>query len=267
MPDSDAETYARLGAWIKRQLGIVFAPDQKAQFSERLRRFTTSKGIAPAALLAALERGDPGLTCELAEVMSTNYTFFLREVETFEFLRKHVLPFLPSEEVRLWSAATSSGDEAYTLAMYCLEQFGPQARERIKILGTDLSQKQIQLAEAGRYPQEQLSLVDNTRRALWFTPVEQGRQYEVKPALRELCTFRRLNLTQLPWPFEQRFHVIMLRNVLYYMERPMCVRILESCYDAAAQGAWLFTSITEPMFDLETRWKRVAPAIYRRKGA
>ncbi|MEY4576320.1 MAG: hypothetical protein RL701_1023 [Pseudomonadota bacterium] len=266
MSEHDAAVYASLGTWIRRQLGIVFSADHQTQFVERLRRFTNSKGIGPADLLEALDRGDPVLTSELAEVMSTNYTFFMRETETFEFLRKRVFPELPQGEIRIWSAATSSGDEAYTAAIYSFEHFGPEARTRVKILGTDISQRQIQLAEAGCYPPEQLTLLDATRRALWFNPVDKGRQYQVKPWLRDLCTFRRLNLTQTPWPFEQRFHVILLRNILYYMERPMCQSIFEHCYDVAAPGAWLLTSITEPLLDLETRWERIAHAVYRKQG-
>jgi chemotaxis protein methyltransferase CheR len=84
--------------------------------------------------------------------------------------------------------------------------------------------------------------------------------------LRELCTFRRMNLTQFPWPFENRFHIIFLRNVLYYFERPIRPRILECCYDVSVPGGWLLTSLTEPMLDIKTRWRRVAPAIYQRMG-
>lgn len=264
MSEAHPDIYSQLRLWIKRHLGIVYTADQNQQLVDRLKRFAASKRLTPETLLEALQRGDSALTCELAEVMSTNYTFFMREPETLDFLRDHVLPAYPEGELRIWSAATSSGDEAYSAAICCLERFGPEARQRVKILGTDISQRQIDFAEAGIYPAEQLTRIDATRRTLWFTPIDNGRRFQVRPVVHELCTFRRMNLTQIPWPFERRFQVILLRNVLYYLERPMCQRVLEACYDVTAPGGWLITSITEPIMDIKTRWRRVAPAIYRR---
>ena len=81
---------------------------------------------------------------------------------------------------------------------------------------------------------------------------------------RGIVTFRRLNLTRAPWPFTQRCHVIFLRNVLYYVEREAREQIMASTWDHAEPGAWLITSLTEPLFDVKTRWQAVRPAIYRK---
>lgn len=262
----ESQTFDALAGWVRRQLGIVFSLEQKEQFADRLRTYLGTRQLTPPQLLAGLERGDPVLTRQMAEVVSTNYTFFMRESETFDFMRQKVFPTFPPEQVRIWSAAASSGDEAYTVAMYAHEQFGSETPRRVKILGTDISQRQIDQAESGLYPADQLNLVSAQRKAQWFEPGPDGRRLRVSKPLRELCTFRRMNLTQFPWPFEHPFQLILLRNVLYYLERAMRGRILECCYDVAAPGAWLLTSLTEPMLDMKTRWRRVAPAIYQRMG-
>ena len=71
-------------------------------------------------------------------------------------------------------------------------------------------------------------------------------------------------LTERPWPFEQRFHVTFLRNVLYYFAPPTRRAVVEACFDAAEPGGWLVTSLTEPMLDLVTRWTQVRPGVFRR---
>jgi chemotaxis protein methyltransferase CheR len=146
------QTFDGLAAWVRRQLGIVFSPEQREQFGDRLRTFVNSKELTPESLLASLERGDPTLTRQMAEVVSTNYTFFMRESESFDFMRQNIFPLLPREQVRIWSAAASSGDEAYTTAMHCYEKFGGETPKRVRILGTDISQRQIEQAEAGVIP-------------------------------------------------------------------------------------------------------------------
>ncbi|HEY6882349.1 MAG TPA: CheR family methyltransferase, partial [Polyangiales bacterium] len=157
--DFNSTTFLELAQWVKRQLGIVFSTEQKEQFADRVRSFVSARQLTPESLLAALNQNDHTLSRELAEAVSTNYTFFMRESETFDFMRHNILPHLPEGPHRIWSAAASSGDEAYTVAMHAVEHFGTSAPERIKILGTDISQRQIAIAEAGIYPAEQLSLV------------------------------------------------------------------------------------------------------------
>jgi chemotaxis protein methyltransferase CheR len=87
-------------------------------------------------------------------------------------------------------------------------------------------------------------------------------QFAVVPEVRNMCTVRRLNLTSDTWPFEQKFHLIFLRNVLYYFDPPLRVQILERCYDVTEPGGYLITSLTEPLLDLKTRWKAKGSAIY-----
>lgn len=257
------EALRDIRAWIKRQSGIAFSPDQDAQFADRVAGLCRELKLGPEQLLAKVTQGDKLASQRLIEVASTNYTFFFREPESFAYLTERVLSTLPQGPLRLWSAAASSGDEAYSLAMAVCETLGDAGRARTRILGTDISGRAVQSAEAGVYPRDQLSQLAAARLSRWFSPAEKSQQC-VSDQLKQMCTFRRFNLTQTSWPFEQRFHVIFLRNVLYYFEPRTRKRILEACYDAAEPGAVLITSVTEPMVDVTTRWTAVRPAIFRK---
>lgn len=265
MFDTAVDPLDALERWVRTSFGISYSADQREVFAARVAALCRDHRCDPPALLARLVAGDRGAILRLAEAVSTNHTLFFREEEVFGFVADEILPELPAGPVRVWSAAASSGDEAYTLAIVASERLGPAAAARVKILGTDLSERQVRAAEQGVYPMVQLQRVSPERRKRWFRPAGLG-QYAVVPELRALCTFRRMNLTQRPWPFEQRFHVVFLRNVLYYFDPSTRRALIEACFDATEPGGWLITSLTEPMLDLATRWIPVRPGVLRRGG-
>jgi chemotaxis protein methyltransferase CheR len=252
-----------LREWVQVQLGMSFHGDQRALFVDRTEALCRELSITPEVLLSKLRGGDHALGLRVAERLSTNYTFFRREPEMFEYLRGTILPQLPAGPLRFWSAAASSGDEAYSLAITSFEYWGPDAGQRVRILGTDISDRQVAMAERGLYPREQLSTLDRARLDRWFTPAPRG-QMKVDASLIKMCTFRRLNLAQQSWPFTQRFHLIFLRNVLYYFDQPTRLELLDRCYEAAEPGAYLITSLTEPMLEPTTRWRSVRTAVFRK---
>jgi chemotaxis protein methyltransferase CheR len=252
----------QLRAWVRHHFGIAYGSDQNLVFVDRIEAVCRDTRLSPDALLARLGAGDAAVTRRLAEAVSTNHTFFFREPEVFELLARDIFPRLPAGPLRIWSAAASSGDEAYSLAIAAHERFGQDAYERVRVLGTDLSERQVRLAEAGIYPVYQVG-DPGPARARWFEPAGPGK-VRVAPGLRGMCTFRRLNLMHRPLPFTQRFHVVFLRNVLYYFEPPVRRLLLEACFDATEPGGWLVTSLTESITDLKTRWRPVGSALYRR---
>ena len=257
------EVLVALEAWVRASFGITYTPDQRGLFAARIAGCCRDHGGDPMQLLAQVTSGDRAATRRLAEAVSTNHTLFFREDEVFDYLRAEIVPSLPPGPLRFWSAAASSGDEAYSLAITMLEQLGASASARVRILGTDLSERQVRAAEQAVYPVVQLQRLTAARRARWFRPAGLG-QFTLVPEVRALCTFRRMNLTERPWPFEQRFHVTFLRNVLYYFAPPTRRAVVEACFDAAEPGGWLVTSVTEPMLDLVTRWTQVRPGVFRR---
>jgi chemotaxis protein methyltransferase CheR len=253
-----------LRVWVRRQFGISYANENCDVFTSRVADLCAELGLTAEALLARVAGGDTRCSRRLAEAVSTNHTFFFRERDVFTYFSQTIAPTLSSSgPIRLWSAAASSGEEAYSIAIALAASLGAGALERVRLLGTDISDRQIQAAERGMYSNAQLGETTPAQVGIWFRPAEQG-QLEIAPALKRVCSFRRMNLIQFPWPFEQRFHVIWMRNVLYYFEPPLRARVLEAAFDAAEPGAWLITSLTEPMLDSHTRWTSIKPAIFRK---
>jgi chemotaxis protein methyltransferase CheR len=264
-PTTRDEVLAGIQNWAQRNCGLSFSSEQYAMFEAKIDALCRELRVEPDSILNRLSGGDSDMALRVAEALSTNYTFFRREPEMFEYLTSQIFPKLTDAAIRIWSAATSSGDEAYSIAMAAHEFYGTAALARVRILGTDLSERQVRAAEQGSYPRAQLAQLGDARLQRWFKPVG-GDRMQVESSLKQLCTFRRFNLTQEHWPFENGFHVIFLRNVLYYFEAPLRRRILEKCYDAAAPGAVLITSLTEPMINVQTRWRALRPAVFVREG-
>jgi chemotaxis protein methyltransferase CheR len=262
-PNIDALALRAIRSWVHRNCGISFSSDQDELFAGRIKGLCRDVKLPVVAVLRKIESGDRDITLRVAEAVSTNYTFFFREPEIFNFYTRTVVPSFADAPLRVWSAAASSGDEAYSIAIASYEALGESAYSQVRILGTDISERQVRYAEAGVYPRDQTALIDAKRKERWFRSTPDGKIH-VADAIKRMCMFRRLNLTQHPWPFEQRFQVIFLRNVLYYFEPAVRKRILDACYDAVEPGGYMITSLTEPMIDVSTRFQMVQPAIYRR---
>ena len=262
-PESRAQAVSWLREWSRKHCGIAFSDEQSGVLEVRFESFCREVNLPSDAVQARIAAGDRALTLRLQDTVSTNYTFFFREPETFAFLRERMLPtFGALDSLRIWSAAASTGEEAYSIAILLKECMGADAA-RVRILGTDLSERTLKLAERGVYANTQLGSMSVERRARWFTSAP-GNQYQVRDEVRNMCTFRRLNLLHSSWPFELRFHIVFLRNVLYYFEESVRRSILEACYEAVEPRGFLATSLTEPMVDLRTRWTQVGPAVFQR---
>ncbi len=259
------ESLEAIRTWVSEQLGLHFEHERAPMFGQRLAALGKKLGLTFAQIRAGLDRGERDLAIALAEELSTNHTMFLREPESFALLTETILPSLPTTgELRMWSAAASSGEEAYSIAICASELLGPLAAERVRILGTDISERQIRHAERGVF--ERRSVAEHAPRLLPYFEAVGPARLRVRPEIAAMCVFRRLSLTQERWPFQLRFHVIFLRNVLYYFDAEVRRRVLEACFRAAEPGGWLVTSVTEPMLNTQTSWVRLGPAVLRKPG-
>lgn len=258
-----ATVWVQLHDWVERHSGIVLTAARSESFRIRVEALCQNERATPQQMLQRLERGDARVAMMIADAATTNYTQLFREREAFELLAEQIYPTLDPGPVRIWSAATSTGEEAYSLAIHAAYNLGPAAFGRVKVLGTDLSGRHIEVAEAALYETGRMPDLTPAER-LAFEPVSQS-HWRVRPAYRDMCTFRRLNLLAPHWPFTQAFHIIFCRNVLYYFDAASRHRVLEAMYDVAAPGAWLITSFTDPTTDSPTRWSTVQPGVFRRR--
>ncbi len=267
-PDLDPNAIAAIVEYVYQRYGIVVPPERKEAFSAELGRIQIGAKLGSMAELASRLRqgGSGGLELQLAEAASVNHTSFCREPDVLSYFEEEVLKKMnPSRTHRIWSAAASSGEEAYTIAMMASQHFGPQvARQVVAILGTDINRSCVDQAAGGYYSAARVSGVPADWRQLYFQ--SEGHRHRISESLRNMCLFRRLNLKLKPWPFQAQFDVIFCRNVLYYFDVPQQTDLAQRLYRQLKVGGWLFTSVTEGIRDLGTKFVPVRPGIYRKES-
>ncbi|HEV2214003.1 MAG TPA: protein-glutamate O-methyltransferase CheR, partial [Terracidiphilus sp.] len=201
-------------------------------FDARLAQLLRNRGLSNVTeLICFLRRTpDPSLERAIAEAMTINETSFFRDGRPFELLRSALLPGIvearrPTRTLRFWSAACSTGQEAYSIAMLLREHFSLLAGWTLRIEGTDISSEVIQKAGAGRFRRIEMNRGLPARNIVRFFD-HLGDEWEVKPEIRRLCNFRQANLCMPRLPFAEPFDVIFLRNVMLYFSRETRLALL-----------------------------------------
>lgn len=201
-----------------------------------------------------------GLHRKVLDAMVNNETWFFRDHVPFEALRKVILPELLAERARtrrlhLWSAAASSGQEAYSMAMLINEEFGGLSGWAIEILGTDISAGILARARSGRYSQLEVNRgLPANYLAKYFS--RQGADWVLSPAIRERVQFRELNLAE-PWRDLPKFDVIFMRNVMIYFEVERKREIFGRLLSAVQPDGYLMLGTAESTFGLSESFSRV----------
>lgn len=265
---ADREGHAALRDWLEQRCAIHY-PDHKSDLlRQRLARVQRAYALPDLAELARQVTQAQVHEIQLAvmHAASTNHTYFFRETDVLETFRREVLPGLARRaEIRLWSAACSTGDEVYTLAILIAETLGLDVLRRTQILGTDISAPVIERAESGVFPGRQIEQVPADIRRKYMQPVGIG-QFQIVPEIRNACTFRRMNLKTAPYPFRVPFQAVFCRNVLYYFAHHDQVAVVNAIADVTEPDGWLFTSVTESTRELSPRWRTLASGVSRRTG-
>ncbi len=204
----------------------------------------------------------------LVNRITTNHTFFMREMEHFDYFAKQVLPYLKSatkqKDLRIWSAGCSTGEEPYTLAMIMADYFG---NEKVfwdtSLLATDISVKVLQTAEKGIYPLEVLEKVPPIWKSIYFKKID-NENYQISDSIKQEIVFRIFNLMDERFPFKQKFHVIFCRNVMIYFDYATKMQLIKKFYDMTEPGGYLFIGHSESIDRNETDYQYVMPAVYRK---
>jgi len=218
----------------------------------------------------------PGADEELAnliDAISTNHTFFFREIAHFDYLRKSVVPEMQARsrterwtKFRVWSAACSSGEEPYSIAMTLAEALPAYPWQ---IEATDISHRVLEKAAAGIYSEDTVAkLPRETLRTHFqrgFGPQEGN--YRVKRLLRDRIAFHHLNLLEGEPPFREPFHVIFCRNVMIYFDRPTQEQLVARLASRLIPGGYLFVGHSESLTQARHDLQAVKPAIYRKPPA
>lgn len=257
--------------YIKENYGIHFKEEKKSLVEGRLNRVLAGLNMTSFTEYIDHVKGDK--TGKAASLMldriTTNYTYFMREPEHFNFFKETVLPRLiktvKDKDLRIWSAACSTGEEPYTIAMVIDEFFDPKKIEwDTKILATDISEKALTHARAGIYSIEKIAYLPTKWKEQFFKPLSPV-QCAVAGRIKNEVIFRNVNLMNTVYPFKKKMHVIFCRNVMIYFDAEARDRLIARLYDITEPGGYLFIGHSESLSRNITGYKYVQPAVYRKE--
>lgn len=249
--DSD---YAYLRELVMAQSANLIDPSRNALFNTRLTPIVKMAGATNLEdFISLLKLKKPAhLHRAVAEAMMINETSFFRDLKPFEMLRQVIVPRLIEQRasvrrLRIWSAASSTGQEAYSIAMLLAENFPELARWDVKILGTDISRYVVEYAQAGRYRRLEVNRGLPARMLLKHL-VRDGEEWVVSERVRSMCEFQSLNLCAT-LPKLPEFDLVMLRNVLLYFTQQDRTRLFQGVHGKMAGDGYLVLGNAEQAED------------------
>jgi chemotaxis protein methyltransferase CheR len=266
---TDSE-FKRLRELVHARTGIALSENKRELVYGRLaRRLRKLKLDSFAEYCRLVEGEDGGELQELTNAITTNLTSFFRENYHFDQLAAEALPQIEakrssSRRLRLWSAACSTGEEPYSMAVVLREALAHLPNWDIKLLATDIDSKVVAAASDGVYAAERFKGVPTGRVRQWFRQIPGRPDFlAASDELKALITFRRLNLLEA-WPMKGPFDVIFCRNVVIYFDKATQRKLFDRMADMQEPGGWLFIGHSENLHNVTRRYKLVGRTVYRR---
>jgi len=206
--------------------------------------------------------------------LTTNYTYFMREDAHYKFMVERALPEwtgkIKNNDLRIWSAGCSSGEEAYTAAMVVSEFLGAsKGAWDSKILATDISPRVLDLARTAVYAHEQIDRLPETWVKKYFDKhlnKDGEPQYSIKQTLKNEVIFTQFNLMGSFARFRRQFHIIFCRNVMIYFDNATKSELTDKYYDVLSPGGYLFIGQSETLSGINPKFIQIHPAIYQKSA-
>jgi len=269
------ELFLRVGSMITERYGIKMPPEKKIMFQARLQRRLHELDIHSFDEYAARLFNDSNDSPEfnlLADFISTNKTEFFREKEHFNFLNGNVFPeYLKNyrsdqfQELKIWSAGCSSGQEAYSIGIQ-FEEFMRENGVRLEysIMATDISRKMLKLASEAVYPMSQVEELTMELKRRYFLKSKNTKDNKVRviKQIRDNIRVGHMNLMEGLYPYQTQFDVIFLRNTLIYFDQKVQFKVLIKVIDSLKTGGYLFIGHSESLINLQLPIKSIAPSVY-----
>ncbi|MDR4494415.1 MAG: protein-glutamate O-methyltransferase [Nitrospirales bacterium] len=269
LSDQEFELFKSL---IYQKVGITLDTPKKtllvSRLGKRLRELNLSTYKDYYDRVSA-KGGEEELT-KLLDLVSTNKTDFYREPVHFDFLRDRVIPEMQTTKtLRIWSSASSSGEEPYTIAMTLSDAIFDMHRWNIKILASDISTRVLSKAASGIYEDERVSQLpqDLVKRYFLRGNGKQAGKVRVRPQVANLVAFRRINLMDPTFPIRNPLDVIFCRNVMIYFDRPTQAKLMEKFFKYLRPGGYLFIGHSESLQWIEHKFTYLKPTIYQKPEA
>ncbi|OAM80145.1 chemotaxis protein CheR [Devosia elaeis] len=269
--------FQRIAALIGEQVGIRLPPAKRLMVEGRLRKRIRALHLASLRAYGDYLFRQDGLGSELPyliNAVTTNKTDFFREPEHFELMEKMLVPDLLAQRLaernpllKVWSAASSTGAEAYTIAMVLADMAAQRRDFRYSILGTDVSTDVLAQGRRAIYPAEMIAPVPPGMQSRYLMFARRpGPRPEVRivPELRRNVQFHRLNLMASSFPIDRDVDIIFLRNVLIYFEKADQAAVISRLIDHLRPGGYLLLGHSESMVGTSITMRQVAPAVFQK---
>ncbi len=261
MAISDAE-FHYIKDFIYQQAAIDLEPGKAYLVESRLQPIARREGFASLSDMIAKLRAQPanGLNWLVVEAMTTNETYFFRDIHPFELLKTKVLPELikrraAQRQINIWCAAASSGQEPYSIMMLLREHFPELSTWKINFTATDISNQMLNRCREGFYSQLEVSRgLPATLLVKYFEKI--STEWKIRDDLRRAIDFRQLNLAQ-PWPALATMDIVFIRNVLIYFDVATKKPILARMRRLMSPDGYMFLGGAETTLNLDEWFKRV----------
>lgn len=262
--------FAAMSALAREHSGVELGPGKEQLVAARLcklaRRLGCSSFEEYYARLRADRTGEE--LSHLIDALTTNHTSFFREQSHFDYLVHHVFPNWDGRRRRrIWSAACSTGEEPFTIALIAREFFGTSGNNLPCILASDISTRVLETARKGIYPADRLQkmLTPWLKKHLLRGEGKWQDLYRMRPEIMNMVEFRRINLIE-PLPAIGTFDVIFCRNVMIYFCRDTQEQLVNRLSMCLEPGSYLFVGHSETLTSTPQNIEHVQPAIYRKRG-
>lgn len=278
-PQVSTGEFELLRRLIYRESGIHLPDSKRELLNRRLARRLCELSLETFSdyyhLVTAPGAGDELVT--MLDCITTNETRFFREPRHFELLEEKIIPrWLEAAQagerarrVRVWSAACSTGQEAYSVAIVLLQHLTPAAGWKVEVLATDLSTEALEVASAAIWPIDQMADIPERFLKKFMLRGKAARLGWIKasPGLRAVVDCRRMNLHEPSYPGLGAFDLILCRNVLIYFDHAARVAVVERLLEHLNPDGYLFGGHAESLTSLTPRLRAVVPTVYRRISA
>ncbi len=261
LKDSD---FKRVSSTIYAEAGIVLGKQKRDMVIRRLSKRVRALGLGSfRAYMDHVEGGDKLELVEFCNALTTNLTSFFREAHHFDRLKKYFAEHGDRKTYRIWSAACSTGEEPYSIAMSAVEHFRT-VRPPVRLLCTDIDTRVIATAKGGVYPLERIESLSLERRRKFFQKGSGSNagMVRVNPDLGGFMQFRAMNLLSDIYAVKQGVDVVFLRNVMIYFDRDTQRHILERMQRILAPEGLLVVGHSENLFHVNDLFRSLGQTVY-----
>jgi len=266
--------FEQISSLLYDNFGINLTDKKQTLVRGRLNKIIKTKGYETFTnYYNAIKEDRTGLLqIELADNLSTNHSYFFRENEHFKYFTSKTLPEIETSsgkkdpsELRIWCAGCAAGEEPYTLAILLKEYFGSRLSYiNPVILATDISTTALNYAKSGIYSKDKLKSMPSKYLDKYFNNMGNSK-YSVKPDLRKLILFKRLNLMRETFPFSHKFDIIFCRNVMIYFDKETRETLISKYHDNLTNRGILYIGHSETIGRNSPQFEYLLPAVYRKK--